>query len=76
MIDIDKISTRICDLPTSIRSFVHQDETGEYTIFINARFNEIQRMMAYKHELRHIFGNDFEKTENIDTIETNTHKIS
>lgn len=70
---MDDISTRLFDLPEAIRSFVHQDESGVYTIILNAKLNDIQRLQAYRHELRHIFSNDFQSNYDIDTIEINTH---
>lgn len=74
MIDIDNISVQLADLPARVHSFVHLSEEGEYTIFINARLNDVLRMKAYKHELRHIFNKDFE-SYCADQIEQRAHKV-
>lgn len=71
-IDIADISTRIYDMPVAIRSFVKEGCVGEYTIIINARLNNVERMKAYKHELGHILGNDFDKND-VQEIEAEAH---
>lgn len=70
---MNNVSVVLYNLPSTIRSFVKEDNDGYYTIVINARLNDLMRMKAYKHELRHIFNIDFEKS-NVDKIECERHK--
>jgi hypothetical protein len=42
------------DLPTEVRGFVYQDETGEPVIVVNSRLTREQNLKTYDHEIRHI----------------------
>jgi hypothetical protein len=46
---------------------------GNYTIYINDRLDHEHRQQAYRHALRHIEQNDFEK-ENVQEIEEEAHR--
>lgn len=48
----------------------NSDDT--YTIFIDAKLNEIEQRKVFLHEMRHIQENDFEK-HNIQQIESDAH---
>lgn len=52
---------------------VIKNEDGSYTILINARLSDRGRIEAYKHALKHIINDDFEK-ENVQMIETAAHE--
>lgn len=46
---------------------------GSYTIFIDSKLCKEKQQQVYLHELRHIFGNDFEKTD-VNIIEYIAHQ--
>ncbi len=47
-------------LPASIRSFVVEDQDGDYTILINESLSISARFQAFQHEMAHIECCDFE----------------
>ena len=49
----------LMDLPTTVRGFVVGKD--EPTIVLNARLSHETNIETYKHELRHIERDDFEK---------------
>lgn len=50
------------DLPTEVRGFVYQDETGEPVIVVNSRLTREQNLKTYDHEIRHIENNELTDT--------------
>lgn len=66
------INVYLVDCDTEIRESVIPNVDGSYTIFINARHSDEQQKIAYLHALKHIYSNDFEKS-NVDTIESEAH---
>ena len=67
------INCNLIDFPNKGREMVVPNEDGSYTILINARLSDAERMAAYEHAMKHIVGNDFEK-ENVQEIESVSHK--
>lgn len=51
---------------------VWQNTDDSYTIFIDAKLNDVERRKVFLHEMKHIQGNDFEKN-NVQQIEMETH---
>lgn len=51
---------------------VCKNPDDSYTIFIDANLNEYQQRKVFRHEIRHIKQNDFEKG-NVQEIEKETH---
>lgn len=49
-----------------------KNEDGSYTILINAKLSDRGQVLAYKHALKHIVNEDFEK-ENVQEIERHAH---
>ena len=49
-------------LPCGVREIVTPCPDG-YTIYINASLDDAHQLAAYEHALRHIRGNDFEKSD-------------
>lgn len=45
------------NLPPAVRGFVEVDAEGDYSIFINARYNHEQQQEIYAHEMAHILKN-------------------
>ncbi len=68
------IYTRLVDLPTTVYSFARSNPDGSYTIILNARLSQEDRARHYRHELRHIVGDDFEKEIPADEIEAQAHR--
>lgn len=71
---MNEVTTRLINLPTTIRAFTARDTEGDFNIYLNARMNDIQRMEAYQHEMRHIINDDFYKNGSIDAIEAHLHR--
>ena len=65
--------TYLADLPDGINEMVCPCADGNYTIYLDARLDQAQRQRAYRHALRHIERNDFER-ENVDEVEAESHK--
>lgn len=53
---------------------VVSNEDGSYTILINARLSQDERLKAYRHALGHINEEDFEKPD-IQSIEFQAHGL-
>lgn len=66
------INCNLIDFPNKGREMVIPNEDGSYTILINARLSDAERIAAYEHAVRHIVGNDFEKDE-VQIIEEMAH---
>lgn len=67
------IRTVVKDLPTDVRGFTLADQEGDYTIYLNARQSYEINRQTYRHELRHIQGDDFHRQESANTIEAGRH---
>lgn len=70
---MNDVTTRIINLPTTIRAYTKQTADGSYTVFVNARLSRDMQIKAYRHEVEHISGQDFEK-EDVQEIEGNAHR--
>jgi len=64
--------TYLLDLPDGVNEMVCPCLDG-FTIYINARLDHEHQQQAYRHALRHIERNDFEK-EDVGAIEAENHK--
>jgi len=51
---------------------VTENSDGSYTIFIETSLSREAQKKAFKHAMRHISGNDLEKTD-VDKIEFDAH---
>lgn len=71
---MNEVTTRLINLPTTVRAFTTRDTEGDFNIYLNARMNDIQRMEAYQHEMKHITNDDFYKNGSIDAIEAHLHR--
>lgn len=69
----DNINILLVDMPTTIYSFVRKNLDG-YTIVLNARLSQEDRLRHYQHELDHILNGDFEKDLTADEIEAQAHR--
>ncbi len=63
------------DMDCWIKGQTIPNDDGGCTIFINARFNQEQQILAYNHEVIHLMNDDFNK-ENVDMVEFEAHNIS
>lgn len=68
----DDIQVRLMPFPGTIKECVTHNPDGSFTIFINESLDQLSRMKAYHHAMRHIENNDFEKF-NADEIEYAAH---
>lgn len=67
---MDKIITRIIDLPLGIRGYTSMDADGNYNIYINAKLSRQMQEKTYKHELSHINRDDFSDKKTVAEAET------
>lgn len=56
---MDKVITRIINLPRHINALTVADADGDYNIYINAALSDIGRRRAFLHEVKHIRKNHF-----------------
>lgn len=70
---MDDIYVYTVDLPRHIDEMVTPC-FGGYTVYLSSRLDEAQRLKAYKHALRHIENNDFDRTD-VQQIEAEAHGI-
>lgn len=70
---MDDIFVRLAKLPCGINEFVTPCLDG-YCVYINDKLTERGRMEAYRHAVKHINGNDFEKID-VQEIESCAHDI-
>lgn len=61
----------LVSLPAGIHEMVASGVDG-YTVYIDEKLSEPGRLEAYRHALRHIINNDFEK-ESVQEIEFEAH---
>ena len=66
--------TYLTDLPEGIDEMVCPCADGNYTIYINGRLDLQHQQQAYRHALKHIERNDFEK-DHVGRIEKEAHSI-
>ena len=71
---MDNIFTHLQDMPPSVSEFVTKNPDNTYSVFINAKLSREARMGAFRHAMRHISCNDFEKCD-VQKIECEAHKI-
>lgn len=62
------------DFPPGSHEMVSPNADGTYTVLIDARLNDVMRLDAYNHALKHIEDGDFEKTD-VQEIEAQAHGI-
>ena len=62
---------RYMELPPKIYAFVHLNEDGTYTIYLDPRRDTMSQLDDYSHEIWHIINDDFynglpiQKVENL-----------
>lgn len=66
------VNCNIINFPNSGNEMVIKNEDGTYTILINAKLSDQGRIKAYKHALKHIESEDFEK-KHVQEIEASAH---
>lgn len=59
---------------TRTKETVVENEDGSYTIFIEASLDSIKQREAFKHAMRHILGDDFDKND-VNEIEHEAHRL-
>ena len=69
---MDDIFVYIVDLPLTVAEMVAPC-AGGYTIYLNAKLTQEDRVRAYRHALRHVERNDWDKTD-VQQIEYEAHK--
>lgn len=69
---MDDIYVYVVDMPTTAAEMV-MPCTGGYTIYLNAKLTQEERVKAYRHALRHVERNDWDKTD-VQEIEYEAHK--
>ena len=70
---MSEVFVYLVDLPDGFQEVVMPCADGNYTVYIDARLDNIQRQKAYKHAIRHIQNDDFSKTD-VQSIEYEAHR--
>ena len=68
------VNVFLIDFQVPGKEMVVSNEDGSYTILINARLSQDERLKAYQHALGHIDDGDFEKSD-IQSIEFRAHEL-
>lgn len=68
------VNVFLIDFQAPGKEMVVSNEDGSYTVLINARLSQDERLNAYRHALGHINGEDFEKPD-IQSIELQAHGL-
>lgn len=68
------VNTILMDMDVLIPEHIVRNSDDSYSIFINARLSHDRQLDAYKHALKHIENDDFEK-QNVDKIELEAHNF-
>lgn len=66
------VNVVLLDFPAPGNEMVFENEDNSFTIMINARLSYDEQLKAYRHAMRHIENDDFQK-ENVQTIEAAAH---
>lgn len=66
---MEKIIERVVDMPVGVKACVVEDADGDYNVYVNARYDKVQRECAALHELRHVICNDFHSGLPLELIE-------
>lgn len=69
---MEDINVQLLDMDTKIPEHLIKNDDDTYTVFLNARLSQESRLKSYRHALRHILNNDFEK-EDVQIIEQTAH---
>lgn len=67
------INVLLLDMDTMIPEQISKNCDDGYTIFLNARYSQEQRLKSYYHAMGHIKHGDFDK-ENVQEIEMRAHE--
>lgn len=59
-----------------VKESVVENEDGSYTIFIESSLSKDQQRKAFRHAMKHILGDDFNKECTADMIEFVAHNIN
>jgi hypothetical protein len=68
------VNVFLIDFQAPGKEMVVSNEDGSYTVLINARLSQDERLNAYRHALGHISEEDFEKPD-IQSIELQAHGL-
>lgn len=61
------------DMPTTVKAVTITNSDGTFTIFINSRLAYEQQCKSFDHEINHIMNCDFEKEQDINVLEYESH---
>ena len=57
------------DFPPTVRGVVTPNDDGTFSIFLNSRLSDSQKLLTYLHEVRHIENDDFYNGKPLQIIE-------
>lgn len=70
---MEDINVKVLDMDTMIPEHLVKNADNSYTIFLNARLSQENRIKSYYHALQHIQNEDFLK-EDVQKIEKKAHE--
>lgn len=73
MINLEEINVQLLNMDTMIPEHLVKNADDSYTIFLNARLSQENRLKSYYHALQHIRNEDFSK-EDVQSIENIAHE--
>lgn len=57
------------DFPPTVRGVVTPNDDGTFSIFLNSRLSDSQKLLTYLHEVHHIENDDFYNGQPLQIIE-------
>lgn len=63
----------VVPFPDGIREAVTPGFENDYTIYLNEKLSDEEKLKAYRHALNHCINNDFER-EDVQEIEEQAHR--
>jgi len=73
VINLEDINVQLLNMDTMIPEHLVKNADDTYTIFLNARLSQENRLKSYWHALQHIQDEDFLK-EDVQRIEKKAHE--
>lgn len=70
---MEEINVQLLNMDTMIPEHLVKNADDSYTIFLNARLSQENRLKSYYHALQHIRNEDFSK-EDVQSIENIAHE--
>lgn len=72
---MNDIIVRVVNFPTTdVKGLIKEDPDGDYNVYINARYNDVQQAMTYLHEEAHATLGHLHKDIPVETKELEANR--